>query len=269
MDYPGIYGYCGDLVVGTVKQDTIHVKRYTICIVLRVSCIDHYIMYLKWKEKVITDSSDQNITRLYNEGYLFGRVEKGEMYQTRSVRIDLGKFELSSENRRILKKTETLELRVEPLPYSDYHWSIGKLGKDFYDTKFGNGTFSANKIKELLTEPAKSSFNRLLVYSLDGISTGYCIAFENETLLHYCYPFYQGTRSNPPAGEQGALVNVGLGMMLKAIVVAKKKGKKYMYLGSASRPTDTYKLQFAGLEWFDGTGWKKNIDELKKTLTLK
>ncbi len=215
--------------------------------------------YLKWNEKIISDFSDASISQLYNEGYLFGRVEKGEMYQTRSLRINLSAFKLSSENRRILKKTEVVKLDSETLPYTKYHWSIGKLAKDFYETKFGAGTFSANKIKELITEPEKSNFNKLLIYSLEDEAMGYCISLENKKLIHYCYPFYILTSKSP-------IPNLGLGMMLKAIVYAKEQGKQYIYLGSASRPTDTYKLQFEGLEWFDGKKWNSDLDELKKIL---
>lgn len=59
-----------------------------------------------------------------------------------------------------------------------------------------------------------------------------------------------------------------MGMMLHAILFAKKNNLKYIYLGSASRPTDIYKLQFTGLEWFDNTTsrWKQDISELKKIL---
>ena len=57
-----------------------------------------------------------------------------------------------------------------------------------------------------------------------------------------------------------------MGMMLKAINYAKENGKKYIYLGSAQRPTDTYKLQFKGLEWFDGERWSEDLGELKKVL---
>jgi hypothetical protein len=53
------------------------------------------------------------------------------MYQTRSLRIDLSKFELSSENKRILKKNNSLLLTTYSLPYPDYYWQIGKLGKEF------------------------------------------------------------------------------------------------------------------------------------------
>ena len=49
-------------------------------------------MYLKWEEKTIDDFSEKNIESTYNNGYVFTRVGKGVMNQTRSLRIDLGKF---------------------------------------------------------------------------------------------------------------------------------------------------------------------------------
>lgn len=215
-------------------------------------------MYLVWQNQIIEPgTSEAVITALYNDGFVFTRVAPGSMDQTRSVRIDLSKFELSSENRRVLKKTDGLELHSTPLPYSDYDWSIGKLAKDFYDDKFGAGTFSANKIKELLTDES-SNFNRFFIYTLGGAPVGYCIAYENNELLHYSYPFYDRATD---------INNLGLGMMLRAIVHAQETGKKYIYLGSAQRPTDTYKLQFTGLEWFDGKDWQTDQEVLKVLLT--
>ena len=212
-------------------------------------------MYLSWNEKTIHDFSDETIEDAYNNGYVFTRIGKGVINQTRSLRIDLNKFELSSENRRILGKTEEMDLTIKSIPYSKYDWSIHKMGKEFYETKFGEKTFSAQKIKELTTDKDKSNFNRLFIYKTYGKNVGYCIALETKNILHYCYPFYD-LESN--------YQNLGMGMMLKAIVWAKENGKKYIYLGSFQRPTDTYKLQFAGLEWFDGQEWKNDLSGLKK-----
>lgn len=214
-------------------------------------------MYLKWKQQTINDFSDSNINALYDDGYLFGRIGRGVMDQTRSVRIDLLKFELSSENRRIIKKTDGLEITNRGIPYHAYDWTIGKLAKDFYDNKFGEKTFSANKIKELLTDIKKSNFNKLLIYKLKTESVGYAICHETDELLHYCYPFYNLKTDLP---------NLGLGMMLRAILWAKETNKQYVYLGSAQRPTDTYKLQFEGLEWFDGKEWQTDLEELKEII---
>lgn len=245
--------------------------------------------YLSWDTQTISDFSNETIHAMYQQGYVFTRKGKGEMDQTRSVRIDLSQFELTSENRRILRKCQNMILAAASIPYAEYDWSIGKLAKDFYDTKFGKGTFSANKIKEIMTDRKKSNFNLVFRYgssSLRGTersevtnqspsvtitehgiasvatlprndeTVGYCIALETNRLLHYSYPFYSLDEDK----------NIGMGMMLQAIQYAKENGKTYIYLGSAQRPTDTYKLQFAGLEWFDGTGWSNNLETLKQIL---
>src|SRR3989339_165650 len=195
--------------------------------------------YLIWNKKTITDFSDENFSSLYNNGYLFGRTGKGEMYQTRSLRVNLEKFILSSENKRILKKTENIEIDIAPIPYTYYHWSIHKMGKDFYQKKFGNKTFSANKIKELMTDNKQSNFNLIMKFNRslrevtkerrsypaelrlpydNEISTlpsvarndvlGFCIAYQTKEFLHYCYPFYD--LANSPK-------DMGLGMMTRAV----------------------------------------------------
>ena len=215
--------------------------------------------YLKWQQIKTNDFSEQNINSLYADGFLFGRLGRGIMDQTRSVRIDLFDFQLSSENRRILKKTEGVEITNKALPYFSYDWKIGKLGKDFYDTKFGEKTFSANKLKELLTDRIKSNFNKLLIYKLNNLEKilGYAICLETNEILHYSYPFYELNTEIP---------NLGIGMMLRAILWAQETNKRYIYLGSAQRPSDIYKLQFEGLEWFDGKNWQTDLIKLKAIL---
>jgi len=245
-------------------------------------------MYLKWNTTKLTDLTDNNVEKFYNLGYLFGRDGKGSMYQTRSVRIKLDDFSLSSENRRVLRKTKdvltNVRTLVRTLPYQNYHWSIHKMGKDFYTTKFGDKTFSANKIKELMTNPDKSNFNKVFIFDVSSqieqndlnVSSranemsvaiplqkdcsnkiGYCIALETKNMIHYCYPFYDLAT---------APKSMGMYMMLQAILYAKENNKKYIYLGSTTRPSDTYKLQFSGLEWFDEKSWSQDLDKLKNIL---
>ena len=80
---------------------------------------------------------------------------------------------------------------------------------------------------------------------------------ETPEILHYSYPFYI---------LHSTFTNLGMGMMIRAIAYAKNNGKKYIYLGSFQRPGDIYKLQFSGMEWFDGERWRDNMEELKKNL---
>jgi arginyl-tRNA--protein-N-Asp/Glu arginylyltransferase len=222
--------------------------------------------YLKWNEQIIADFSDENINTMYDRGFVFTRPGRGVMQQTRSVRINLSKFELSSENKRILRKIEDLRLKIEDLPYGNYSWEIGKMAKDFYDTKFGKNTLSANKVREIMTDENFKNFNKLLVYSVSTTNDqppttiGYCIIRETSHILHYSYPFYSLLITHY------SLPNTGMGMMLRAIEYAKQQNKKHIYLGSFQRPTDTYKLQFAGLEWFDGERWSEDLGELKKII---
>ncbi len=246
--------------------------------------------YLSWDEKIITDFSDANISSLYNQGYVFTRKGKGVMNKTRSIRIDLSKFELSSENRRILRKTEELALFTEDIPFGRYTWEIGKMAKDFYDTKFGKGTFSANKIKEVLTNQSKTNFDALMIFhntvtpegnvtvmtqgedfpvkmplrfpnanedGSDPMGIGYAVCYDVYPILHYSYPFYDLEKS--PS-------SMGMGMMLRAILWSRNAGKKYIYLGSAQRSGDVYKLQFKGLEWFDGESWSEDLERLKNEI---
>lgn len=213
--------------------------------------------YLHWDEQMVTDLSETNVTAMYERGYVFTRIGKGAMQKTRSVRIDLSKFEMSSENRRIIKKTEGVEFVPMTLPLADYTFVLGKMAKDFYDLKFGPGIMSAQKTKEILTDQSKSNFNSLLTY-MDQVKTiGWAISYENKYLLHYSYPFYN-LESSPK--------DMGLGMMIRAIEYAKSQKKKYVYLGSLQRPADTYKIQFSGLEWFDGQSWQKDFEPVKKIL---
>lgn len=209
--------------------------------------------YLHWDRKKIDSFDEKNISDLYDKGYVFTRIEKGVIDQTRSVRINLSQFEITSENRRILKKVSDIEMKEEKIPFAHYSWEIGKMAKDFYDVK-GSKAFSANKIKEVLT--SEHNFNTILQFG----DMGFAICYKNSSLLHYSYPFYN---------LEKAPKDMGLGMMLKAIEYAKKAGLNYIYLGSLQRPSDTYKLQFSGIEWFDGSDWRSNLEEAKLLLKEK
>ena len=220
--------------------------------------------YLNWDTKITSDFSPEAVGALYDAGYVFTRVGRGVMNKTRSFRVNLSEFLPSSENRRVSRKSEylTLSARTLPLKTGEYSWEIGKLAKDFYDAH--GADFSANKVKELLTSETEGNFNLLLTYTdtRTGMPVGHAICYLDSGIFHYSYPFYVTDPSEPSRG---------LGMMLKAIDWAKTQanegaGVKYAYLGSLQRPSDTYKLQFRGGEWFDGERWRVDAEELKQII---
>jgi arginyl-tRNA--protein-N-Asp/Glu arginylyltransferase len=214
--------------------------------------------YLHWKEIKVEDFAEDKISELYNSGYVFTRIDKGVMHQTRSIRINLDKFSPSSENKRILKKVADINIEIIslPIPENQYDWKIAKLGKDFYSAKFGEGIMSAQKIKEMLSSVDKSNWNTLLKFG----DFGYAICYLNKSIIHYSYPFYDLDKSTK---------DMGLGMMNLAVKFAKESGLKYIYLGSLQRPNDTYKLQFSGIEWFNGETWSEDLDSVKEILKSK
>lgn len=80
-----------------------------------------------------------DINKIFDMGFLPSRSKLNLYYLARGLRVNLSKFELTSENRRILRKTEYLKLEVKNLKEFDYDYTIGKLGKDFYEKRFGEG----------------------------------------------------------------------------------------------------------------------------------
>lgn len=217
--------------------------------------------YFKTEEKDITDNNALELTALYNQGFVLTRKSKGNLIQTRSLRVNLSEFVLNSENRRILSKNPDLNCALETLPLVNYNWQIHNLGKSFYTKRFGDGTMSASKIKELFTETDKSNMTSVFVYkyshSQKEIADGYALSYVNDKIIHYAYPFYDL--------EIPKEKNLGMSMMINAINFAKENNKEYIYLGSVVENKSLYKLQFNGLEWFntETKTWETDLEKLK------
>lgn len=228
--------------------------------------------YFKTDSKTLDNPSESEINALYDQGYLFTRLEKGNLYQTRSLRIDLNNYSHTSENSRILRKNEDINLVTKQLPLQEYSWKIHKYAKDFYQNRFGTGVMSATKIKEMFVDHSKSNMNEAYLYTanskeaeseweleIDGEKNifGVSICYSNSAILHYSYPFYDLAI---PKNR-----SLGMAMMIKAIDKAKEDRKAYVYLGSIKDESSLYKLQFEGMEWWnnDEKSWSKDIGHLK------
>lgn len=202
--------------------------------------------YQSWQRINLENLDEKALEEKYAQGFVLTRIFKA-MDQVRSLRVVLEKFAPSSENRRILRKGEEIEMRAInlPMPSENYDWKIHAIGAKFYSEKFGAGTFSANKIKELITSD-KSNFNLLLVFSdkKTNQDIGWSICFLSKNILHYAYPFYNLLYNN-----------LGIIMMTKTIEWAAEKGISFCYLGSIWDEKAKYKLQFYPEEFFDGKGW--------------
>lgn len=205
----------------------------------------------------LTEEGD-DIDEIFAAGFLPTRMMKGLFYMARSVRIDLNCFELSSENRRILKKTAYVDVDLVPLSEFEYDYAIGKFAVDFYKIKFDKKVVSAQKIKSVFTD---GFFTDVLVYRdntrealEDPKPIGYCPVMKSKKSLNYAYPFYD---------LEYFKRNLGMGMILHAIRLAKDLGLRYLYLGTCYTEDSLYKTQFSGLEYFNGVKWVSDVDRLK------
>lgn len=192
--------------------------------------------------------------KIYENGFLPMRNMPDVYYLCRSVRVNIHDFELSSENRRILKKTESFESDMIPLSEFDYTPEVQKFCKNYADEKLGKGLFAAQSIKTIFTGKV---FNYLFVFK--EIKTqkpvGYAVCFVSGKLLQYAHTFYDLAYYQD---------NLGARMMLEAIVWAKKSGKEFAYLGTCYEESALYKTEFKGVEFFSGFSWSSDLEELKR-----
>lgn len=209
----------------------------------------------------ISKKAIKEINNAYEQGFLQSRIAPNIYYLARSVRVDLQKFKPSSENRRILRKNKMIQLQIRSLRNFKYGYNIGKFAKQYFKKRFGKVLIVPSKMRKLFTQ---EYFTDVAVYWITADSNqqksnivGYCLCNQTDRLLHYVYPFYDISLIDR---------NLGMGMMVKAVMWAKKTDKRYVYLGSCYDKSAFYKLQFEGVEFFDGIGWSNDIELLKKSV---
>ena len=74
---------------------------------------------------------------IFNAGFLPSSRNLDRFYLCRQVRVDLTKFTPSSENRRILRKGEGIEVKLVPRDKYDYTPERRQFFKTYADIKFG------------------------------------------------------------------------------------------------------------------------------------
>ncbi len=192
-----------------------------------------------------------DINKIYDNGFLPIRSLPSVYYLCRSVRVDLAQFELSSENRRILKKTEGIFASLVSLSQFNYSVEVQKLCHNYAEKRLGKDIFPVPAIKSVFSGGV---YNQVLVFkSNEGKEVGYAVCFVNQNLIQYAHAFYDLNFLSE---------NLGARMMLEAVNLAKENHRKYIYLGTCYEKSALYKTEFKGVEFFNGFSWSKNIDEL-------
>lgn len=181
-----------------------------------------------------------DLENIYSQGYLPQRNNSSYFYQDTSCRSNLSNFSLSSENRRILKKTESFSSQTLSLP--DFNYNPIIQSEIHRWLKLLKWQFPINTVKYLFTQHI---FNKVYVWNLNQRPIGYSLCYFCPTFSHIGYVFY-----NPD------LKLLPIRMVLQTVIDSQVLNLRYCYLGRFSPPeTGYYKRTMPGFEYFHHSQW--------------
>jgi len=173
-------------------------------------------------------------------------------YLARSLRIHTYPFELSSENRRVLRKYEDshLELRLQSI--SDYHW---KEEDNLFCLKYTGERFSSTFPPERLERIRQHShLTHYLEIYIDNQREALIFLHAGIRAWHYWFAFLKVKTERP----------LGKFAMLRTAQFAEEYKKSHLYIGTCYGRHSLYKVRdFKTLSFFDGDEWKEDKKLLK------
>jgi arginyl-tRNA--protein-N-Asp/Glu arginylyltransferase len=211
----------------------------------------HYIFpYAIWG----VPEDGENPADFFNHGFLPSSRDLDRFYLCRHVRVNLAKYQTSSENRRILRKGEGITVKLLPRAEFDYTPTWREFFKTYADIKFGQDTMSYERLDSLFTGRITSHvlvFSDAKTSAEIGVATLY---LDPGCMAYYYYAFYDLKYYRR---------NLGMFMMTSAVEFFAGRKLAQIYLGSCYNRNALYKTQFAGAEFFNGVRWSDDLAELK------
>ncbi len=197
---------------------------------------------------------DETPAMIFSNGFLPSNRELILFYLCRQIRIKLNDFSLSSENRRILRKCDGIELKLlkrDQFEYSDY-WR--EFCKTYADIKFGKDIMTYQRLDSLFNSKI---LTHVLVFTDPGNTKEVGLVtlyLEEKSMAYYYYAFYDLNYYQN---------NLGMFMMTSAVNYFAQLKFESIYLGTCYSKNALYKTQFGGAQFFNGFRWSDNLKELK------
>lgn len=195
-----------------------------------------------------------SLPEVYEKGYLpySGSPDaKDIFYMSRSSRVELGSFVMSSENRRVAKKFDG--------QFEKKRVAFGQFTLDEAFLKFCLGYFSSQHGRVMPRERLQfilgcGLITHINVYSAHGRVAAYVLEIERGEMCHYWFSFYA-----PEYAKQ----SFGIWLMLDCLRAAAERGMEYYYLGTVYGKKALYKTNFKPLEWWSGEEWVDDVSLLR------
>lgn len=185
-----------------------------------------------------TGDIDQN----YQNGLLPQRNNKDLFYSQTSCRSNLTNFNLNSENRRILRKTE--EFTFEKIALKIFNYDLKTQKEIFNWIKKLGWDYPISSVKNVFKNHI---FNYLYVWKDQQKNiVAYSICYFSENISHIAYVFY-----NPELTHE----NLPIRLVLQVIIDSHELGLKYCYLGRFSNDNGFYKRNMPSFEYYQNNQW--------------
>lgn len=173
----------------------------------------------------------------------------------RHLRVPLSTWRASSENRRVLRKGMALETELVPRSAFTYTDSHRQRWLAFAEERFGPGIMRAARLDGLMSGRVVSHVMVCRDPGDGGREVGAVLLYlEPPRMAHYYYAFYE-------LGHPSR--SLGMYLMTKAVAEFQSAGFRHLYLGTCYSKRALYKLQFEGLEFFNGFCWTTDLDQLR------
>lgn len=183
------------------------------------------------------------IDQSYEQGMLPQRNDKTKFYKDTSGRCNLANYSLSSENRRILRKTDQYTHRSLPLCEFEYTSLVQK--QIFNWLKLLGWDFPISSVKTIFNSHI---FNHLDIWQDGEKVIAYSICYTSPHISHIAYVFYD------PQYSHGDLP---IRLVLQFVINSYEQHHKYCYLGRFSGEVGYYKRNMPGFEHFQDGAWVK------------
>jgi len=188
---------------------------------------------------------DSSIDENYAHGLLPQRNQKNLFYKETSSRSNLHNFSISSENRRIINKTNQYSFQIIPLDQFNYDLSVQKT--IYMWIKDIGWDFPISSVKKIFTDHI---FNHLYIWKNEKQQIiAYSICYFSEKISHIAYVFY-----NPEYSHN----NLPIRLTLQVVVDSHEKSLGFCYLGRFSEKSGFYKRTMPGFEYFKNGYWVKH-----------
>jgi len=204
--------------------------------------------------------SEEDLPEIYDKGFLPYSSDPSltleTYYLARSLRVNLDSFADTSENRRVNRKMEHLDIQVRAIPRAEINLDDPKFFNfclDYAKERFSHNAMNGSRLRYIFS---RESANHVLHFTSDGKTVGYVLAILTEEIFHYWYAFFdtQLLQEYP----------IGKWIMWCSIHWAKEHGLKHVYLGTCYGKSALYKARdFKGLAFFDGMTWNTDTKLLK------